>query len=192
MDLKVAIIYGSVRSERQGIKAAKYLNRKLKERGIEVNLIDPLEYELPFLDKMYKEFKAGEAPPAMQEIHDIFAGADGFLVVSGEYNHSIPPALKNILDHFQSEYLFKPGAIAAYSAGMFGGMRVAVHLRAVLAELGMLSISSIQPFPKVQDNFDEEGNPQNEFIDPSANRFLDEFEWYLKALKTAREQGTPF
>jgi len=192
MSLKVAIIYGSVRSARQGIKAAKYLNRKLKERGIEASLIDPMEYKLPLLDKMYKEYNAGEAPSAMQEVHDIFAGADGFLIVSGEYNHSIPPALKNILDHFQSEYLFKPGAIASYSAGMFGGMRVAVHLRAVLAELGMLSISSIQPFPKVQDNIDDEGNPKNEFIEPSTNRFLDEFEWYLKALKTAREKGKPF
>jgi len=192
MDLKVAIVYGSVRSERQGIKAAKYLNRKVEERGIDARLIDPMEYKLPFLDKMYKEYKAGEAPNAMQKLHEIFAGADGFLIVSGEYNHSIPPALKNIMDHFQPEYLFKPGAIASYSAGMFGGMRVAVHLRAVLAELGMLSISSIQPFPMVQDNLDDEGNPQNEFIEPSTNRFLDEFEWYLKALKTAREHGTPF
>jgi len=192
MSLKVAVVYGSVRSERQGIKAAKYLSRKLQERGIDASLIDPMEYNLPLLDKMYKEYNAGEAPSAMHELHDIFAGADGFLIVSGEYNHSIPPALKNILDHFQSEYVFKPGAIASYSAGMFGGMRVAVHLRAVLAELGMLSISSIQPFPKVQDSLDDEGNPRNEFIEPSTNRFLNEFEWYLNALKKAREQGTPF
>ena len=192
MDLNVAIIYGSVRSERQGIKAAKYLYQKIEKRGIGVSLIDPMEYKIPFLDKMYKEYNAGEAPAKMQELHDIFAGADGFLIVSGEYNHSIPPALKNILDHFQSEYLFKPSAIASYSAGMFGGMRVAVHLRAVLAELGMLSISSIQPFPKVQDSLDDEGRPKNELIDPSANRFLDEFEWYLKALKTQRKHGTPF
>lgn len=192
MDLKVAIIYGSVRSDRQGIKAARYLNRKLIERGYQVDLIDPLEYKLPFLDKMYKEFKTGEAPEVLQKIADIFNAADGFLIVTGEYNHSIPPALKNILDHFQAEYLFKPSAIASYSAGMFGGMRVAVHIRAVLAELGMPAISSIQPFPKVQDSFDEESNPLNEHIEPSTNRFLGEFEWYLKALKRAREEGTPF
>ena len=192
MELQVALIYGSVRSNRQGIKAARYLNIKLKERGIYVNFIDPLEYPLPLLNKMYKEYKQGDAPREMQKLADIFLAADGFLIVSGEYNHSIPPALKNILDHFQSEYLFKPSAIAAYSAGMFGGMRVAVHLRAVLAELGMLSISSIQPFPKVQEAFDESGKPLNEHIDPSTNRFLDEFEWYLKALKRQRAEGTPF
>jgi NAD(P)H-dependent FMN reductase len=192
MELKVALIYGSVRSNRQGIKAARYLNKKLKERNYLVDFIDPLEYELPMLDKMYKEFEENEAPEAMQKLGEIFQNADGFVIVTGEYNHSIPPALKNILDHFQSEYLFKPSAIASYSAGMFGGMRVAVHLRAVLAELGMPAISSIQPFPWVQNSFDDPDNPSNDHIEPSTNRFLDEFDWYLKALKRQRNEGTPF
>ena len=59
MDLKVAVIYGSVRTDRQGIKAAKYLHAKLLERGYQVDFIDPLEYKLPFLDKMYKEYEPG-------------------------------------------------------------------------------------------------------------------------------------
>jgi NAD(P)H-dependent FMN reductase len=192
MNLNVALIYGSVRTERQGIKAARYLRKKLMDRDHHVDLIDPLEYKLPFLDKMYKEYESGRAPENIQKIADIFTAADGFVVVTGEYNHSLPPALKNILDHFQSEYLFKPSAIASYSAGMFGGMRVAVHLRAVLAELGMPSISSILPFPKVQDALDENDQPTNRFIEPSANRFLDELEWYMKAMKRQRQDGTPF
>jgi NAD(P)H-dependent FMN reductase len=192
MNLNVALIYGSVRTERQGIKAARYLREKLMDRDHHVDLIDPLEYKLPFLDKMYKEYESGRAPENIQKIADIFTAADGFVVVTGEYNHSLPPALKNILDHFQSEYLFKPSAIASYSAGMFGGMRVAVHLRAVLAELGMPSISSILPFPKVQDALDENDQPTNRFIEPSANRFLDELEWYMKAMKRQRQDGTPF
>jgi len=192
MNLNVALIYGSVRTERQGIKAARYLREKLMDRDHHVDLIDPLEYKLPFLDKMYKEYESGRAPENIQKIADIFTAADGFVVVTGEYNHSLPPALKNILDHFQSEYLFKPSAIASYSAGMFGGMRVAVHLRAILAELGMPSISSILPFPKVQDALDENDQPTNRFIEPSANRFLDELEWYMIAMKRQRQDGTPF
>lgn len=192
MEFNVALIYGSVRTSRQGIRAAYYLKSKLEERSINVHLIDPLEHPLPFLDKMYKEYDKGQAPKNMEELARIFSNADGFLILSGEYNHSIPPALKNILDHFQAEYLFKPAAIAAYSAGIFGGMRVAVHLRAVLGELGMLSISSILPFPKISSALNEEGQPQNEHIEPSTNRFLDEFEWYLTALKKQRKEGTPF
>ncbi len=188
----ISIIYGSVRTNRQGIKAAKYLDSKLREREINVHFIDPLEYRLPLLDKMYKEYDPGTAPEPMEDLAEKFAGSDGFLIVTGEYNHSIPPALKNILDHFQSEYLFKPSAIASYSAGMFGGMRAAVHLRAILAELGMPAISSIQPFPRIGNLFDENLNPQNEHVDPSTSRFLDEFLWYAEALKSKRDKGTPY
>lgn len=186
------MIYGSVRAERQGIKAAKYLDKKLRDRDVQVHFIDPLTYQLPLLDKMYKEYAPGTAPEPMEDLATKFTASDGFLIVTGEYNHSIPPALKNMLDHFQSEYLFKPSAIASYSAGRFGGMRAAVHIRAILAELGMPSISSIQPFPGIGKLFDEYLNPQNEHIERSISRFLDEFIWYAEALKSKRETGTPF
>jgi len=188
----VSLIYGSVRTTRKGIRAATYLNRKLKERNIKVHFIDPMEYRLPLLDKMYKEYSSGQAPPMLEELAEKFRNSDGFLIVTGEYNHSLPPALKNTLDHFQTEYFFKPSAIACYSSGSFGGVRAALQLRAVLGELGMPSISSIQPFPKIGENFDEEGNPQVERIEKSTHRFLDEFFWYLEAFKTQRQKGTPY
>jgi NAD(P)H-dependent FMN reductase len=71
-------------------------------------------------------------------------------------------------------------------------MRVAMHLRALLGELGMLPISSILPFPKIASSLDEKGNTRNEHIEPSTRRFLDEFIWYLEALKNQRAKGTPF
>ncbi len=190
--LSISILYGSVRNERQGIKAARYLEKKLNERGHRLHFIDPLEYELPFLDKMYKEYEQGKAPENMEKLAQIFRDSDGFLIVTGEYNHSIPPALKNLLDHFQSEYLLKPSAIASYSAGNFGGVRAAVHLRVVLGELGMPAISSMLPFPVIGSLFDEKLVPQNKFTEPSTKRFLDEFEWYMRALKNQRLQGTPY
>jgi NAD(P)H-dependent FMN reductase len=103
------------------------------------------------------------------------------LVVSGEYNHSIPPALKNMLDHFLEEWFWRPSAIACYSAGDFGGVRAAMQLRATLAELGMPSISSIFPMPKVQDQFDEDGTPRDPVHERRVGRFLKEFEWYAVA-----------
>lgn len=56
MSLKIVIFYGSVRSERQGIKAARFIVKKCQERAHDVALIDPLEYRLPLLDKMYKAY----------------------------------------------------------------------------------------------------------------------------------------
>ncbi|MDA3867426.1 MAG: NAD(P)H-dependent oxidoreductase [Salinivirgaceae bacterium] len=190
--ITVSLLYGSVRTEREGIKVARYLEKSLKEQNILVHFIDPLEYKLPFLDKMYKEYSQGTAPEAMENLAQMFRESDGFLVVTGEYNHSIPPVLKNLLDHFQSEYNFKPSAIASYSAGNFGGVRAAVHLRVILGELGMPSISSMLPFPAIGSLFDKNLVPQNKFTEPSAKRFIEEFVWYMEAFRDKRQEGTPY
>jgi NAD(P)H-dependent FMN reductase len=191
-NITISLIYGSVRTERQGIKAARYLEKKLHERNIQVYFIDPLEYKLPILDKMYKEYEQGKAPENMEKLAQKFKSSDGFLIVTGEYNHSIPPALKNLLDHFQTEYYFKPSAIASYSAGNFGGVRSAVHLRVILGELGMPAISSMLPFPVIGNLFDKNLVPQNKYTEPSTNKFIEEFVWYMEAFQEKRLQGTPY
>jgi NAD(P)H-dependent FMN reductase len=185
--MKIAVLYGSVRERRQGIKAARFITIKLKERGHDATLIDPLEYPLPFLDRRYKDYGEGEAPLAMRKIAEMLDSADGFVIVSGEYNHGIPPVLKNMLDHYQEEYQRKPASIVSYSSGMFGGVRAMVHLRAVLGELGMAVCPSTLPVPKVQDSFDEGGKALDEAYERRVKKFLDEFEWYAKALKVARK-----
>lgn len=141
---------------------------------------------------MYKEYPKNEAPEQLEAIAGIIRQADGFLVVSGEYNHGIPPALKNMLDHFLEEWFWRPSAIACYSRGAFGGVRAAMQLRATLCELGMPSIPSLFPMPKVQEQFDDDGTPRDPKHERYVARFLDEFEWYSKALKEARKSGVPY
>jgi len=188
MALNIAIIYGSVRSDRQGIKAAKFIVKKLEERGHEATLIDPLEYNLPFLDKMYKEYDEGKAPELLEKLAQIIKKADGYMIVSAEYNHSVPAALKNLIDYFMEEYFYKPSGIVTYSAGPFGGVRVAVHLRAILGEVGTVSIPSMFPISKIYESIDENGKAVDEAYDKRVQKFLDEFEWYANALKQAREK----
>jgi len=192
MKLKAAIIYGSVRSDRQGIKLVKFLSNQLSKKEIEVSIIDPMELQLPLLDKMHKEFSEEEAPISMQMIHDILVDVDGYIIVSGEYNHSIPPALSNLLDHFQSEYYFKPAALAVYSAGGFGGARVLPQLRTIVGELGMVSTSSVFYTARVQDAFDEDGKDLTGEFEARSETFINEFEWYLKTLKDGQQYKKPY
>lgn len=192
MSLKIPVIFGSVRSDRIGDRVAKYIATQLSERGHHVDLIDPIAYPLPLLDKMYKEYDDGQAPEVLEKLAAIIKPADAYVIVSAEYNHSIPPALSNLLDHFLDEYYFRPSAICCYSVGSFGGVRAAMQLRAMLAEMGMSSIPSILPFPKAQEMLDENGAPTGDRPRKSAQRFCDELEWYANALKAAREQGTPY
>lgn len=188
MSLRLVVLYGSVRSDRQGIRAARFVVNECRARGHEVALVDPLEYRLPLLDRMYKEYPRGEAPETLQRIADLIVPADGIVVVSGEYNHSIPPALSNLLDHFLEEWFWKPSAIVCYSAGSFGGVRAAMQLRMMLGELGMSSIPSIFPVPTVQNAFDADGTPRDPRQHERVQKFLDELEWYACALRDARER----
>lgn len=195
MSLEIPIVYGSVRTARQGIKAARFIEAELGKRGHKTTLIDPVEIGLPLLDRMYKEYKGGalgEPPEPLERLAALYKQADGFVIVSGEYNHSIPPALSNLLDHFLEEYFWRPSAIVCYSAGRFGGVRAAMQLRAMLCELGMPSIPSLLPIGSVHNAFDDAGVPKEPAVARSAGKFLDEFEWYAHALKSARAKGVPY
>src|SRR5689334_16657505 len=98
--LTVPVLLGSVRRDRQGIRAARLVVNALADRGHEPVLVDPLELQLPLLDRMYKEYESGRAPAPLERLAALYRRADGFLIVSAEYNHGMPPALKNLLDHF--------------------------------------------------------------------------------------------
>jgi len=189
--LLIPVIYGSVRRDRAGIKAARYIVRSLQARDHNAVLIDPLERQLPLLDRMYKEYPTGEAPKVLEDLATLFRAADGFVIVSGEYNHSIPPALSNLLDHFLEEYFWRPAGIVCYSGGRFGGVRAAVQLRSMLAEMGMVTIPTEQPFPQVQKAFDDAGVPTDPKTDLFTKAFFEEFEWYANALRAARANGVP-
>lgn len=192
MALNLVIIFGSVRSDRQGIKAARFVQRQFVERGHTVTLVDPLEYQLPLLDRMYKEYAKGTAPEQLERLATLYRAADGFVIVTAEYNHSAPPALVNLLDHFLEEYFFRPSAIVSYSGGSFGGVRAASHLRDMLAELGMAAIPSSFPIPKVGAAFDDAGVPADAAYARRFTKFASELEWYAQALKTARQAGVPY
>ncbi|HEY4162653.1 MAG TPA: NADPH-dependent FMN reductase [Dongiaceae bacterium] len=188
----IPVLLGSVRRDRQGIRAARLVVDALKARGHEPVLVDPMEVNLPMLDRMYKEHPKGQAPEVLERLATLYRRADGFLIVSGEYNNGIPPALKNLLDHFLEEYFWRPSGIVCYSAGQFGGVRAAMQLRMTLAELGMPSISSLFPIPRIAGALDENGKPQADWIARTLNRFLDEFCWHCRALARERALGTPY
>src|SRR6185436_7888769 len=162
-ELRFLVVYGSVRAARQGIKAARFIERQIRARSHDVTLVDAAERQLMLLDLMYKEHPKGQAPEPLERIAGEIRAADGVVVVTGEYNHAPPPALANLLDHFLEEWYWRPSAIVSYSQGSFGGVRAASHLRDMLAELGMPAIPSSLPVPFVQKAFADDGAP----LDPA-------------------------
>ena len=189
--LTIPVLYGSVRTERQGVRAARYVVNRLKARGHDAVLVDPAEKKLPLLDKLYSEYPAGEAPEPMEEIASLYRKSDGYMIISGEYNHNPPPALTNLINHFLEGYAFRPSAIVSYSIGGFGGVRAVTPLRSLLPAVGMPSLPTTLAISKVHQSLDEQGEPTDPKFDGRAEKFFTEFEWYARALKAARAQGTP-
>lgn len=118
------------------------------------------------------------------------AAADCFIVVTPEYNHSIPPALSGLMGHFGgSLYKYKASGIVTYSPGPFGGVRCAMALRPFLSELGCLPVSAVTSFPAAQELFLENGAPS----DPTHRMLkqlpstLEQLEFVAVALKNQRE-----
>ncbi|WP_205769703.1 NADPH-dependent FMN reductase [Microvirga sp. KLBC 81] len=83
-------------------------------------------------------------------------------------------------------------AIVCYSGGRFGGVRAAMQLLAILRELGMPSIPSLLPIPKIGMALSTERSPEKPRLDQSAGRFVDELVWYAEALRRQRAEDTPY
>ncbi|MGN6823265.1 MAG: NADPH-dependent FMN reductase [Candidatus Nitrosocosmicus sp.] len=109
----IAVLVGSVRRDRKGIIVARWVEKKLQERNHKVYFIDPMDLDLPLLDRMYKEMD--NPSKELVDLQNKIKDAEGYIPGTPEYNRSTSSALKNTLDYFLEEYYFKPSAIVSYS-----------------------------------------------------------------------------
>merc|ERR1712088_789075 len=132
----------------------------LQQLGATATLLDPLEINPPMLQQPLHFMKdQSQAPQWMVDTHKIIQESQGFVIVTAEYNCSLPPALTNLLDYFPpASFRHKPVSIAAYSMGQFGGIRAAQLARPFLSELGLVPLPSTVIIPTVQNaNIPESG-----------------------------------
>ncbi len=178
--MKVAIIHGTKRQGNESIKAARLIlkiGQELEE--IEPTLIEPKDYPEIRND--------GSGTKEDTKYNELIRKADAYIIVTPEYNHSYPGALKTLLDSAYKEYVHKPVVIAGVSGGPWGGTRVVGSLVPVLRQFGMLVSFADLYFPKVKELFDENGNLKDEsYIDKIKTSYT-ELLWLAKTLKWGRE-----
>ncbi|ETX11050.1 flavoprotein [Marinomonas ushuaiensis DSM 15871] len=164
--------------------------------GHEIELVDALDYPLEPVFKPHFAYSQAKVPPKLDELAQKIALADGYIMVSPEYNHSMSPALSNLLNHFGSSlFSYKPSAIVTYSAGQWGGIRAAIGMRTFLSELGCLPVSSMIHVPKAQNIFGEdgslqEGQKQEEWFGYFGRTF-NQLVWWAQAANQYREELDP-
>jgi NAD(P)H-dependent FMN reductase len=191
---KMLVFYGSYRSDRMGIRLADYLVAELRVRGAEAELVDAKALDLPMLDRMYKEYPKGSAPPALEGLAERIRKADAFLFVTGEYNWGPQPGLKNLTDHFLEEWFWRPAAIASYSAGRLSGVRAGTLWHGILSEMGMVVVSSTLAVGPISQTLDVEGRPigtAGEQLQKAVPRFADDLAWWTEAAREQRARKAP-
>jgi NAD(P)H-dependent FMN reductase len=191
---RILVLYGSYRTDRLGIRLAEYIVARLRARGDEPELIDAKRIGLPMLDRMYKEFAPGSAPPAMEDLAAKIRSADAFVFVAGEYNWGVQPGLKNLTDHFLEEWFWRPAGIASYSLRRISGARANVAWHGTLSEMGMVVISSTLTVGPITDTLSADAQPAGEAgraLERAFGRFADDLAWWTEAARTQRARRPP-
>jgi NAD(P)H-dependent FMN reductase len=191
---RILVSYGSYRTDRKGIRLAKFLVEAFAARGAMPELIDAKAVDLPMLDRMYKEYAAGTAPAAMETLAGKIRAADAFVFVAGEYNWGVQPGLKNLTDHFLEEWFWRPAAVVSYSGGRLSGARSNSLWHATLSEMGMLVISSTLTVGPIEECLSPDGTPIGEGggrLQKSFPRFADDLAWWAEAARAQRARKAP-
>lgn len=182
MKPRILVILGSTREGRIGEKVARWLMRKLENRTeADFELVDLLEYRLPIY-----EGPSGDAPsPLVRRWADTVDAADGYIVVTAEYNHGYPAPLKSALDHAYAEWRRKPVAFVSYG-GHAAGYRAVEQLRQVAVELQMVPIREQVGIQSPWAAFDEDGELTRPGAEDAVRQMVDDLLWWARALKHAR------
>ncbi len=187
---RIAVIIGSIRPNRFGDKPAQWIFDHARQRkDFDVELVDLKDYKLPLFDAAASDFWVPTTEPEAVRWQRKLNEFDGYIVVTAEYNRSIPGALKNAID-----WAYKPfnkKAVAYVSYGAVGGARAVEHLRNVMVELQAVSVrngihiggSEFAGLMMGQKSWDEVKGTFDAFVPDLINNLA----WWTSATKLARE-----
>jgi len=184
---QLAIILGSTRAGRFGPVVANWFATQAEKRGdMRIDLIDLAETPIPAVQQAHP-VPTGEYHSAdVRAFASRIGAADAFVVVTPEYNHSYPAALKLAIDSVHPEWYAKPVGFISYG-GFAGGLRAVEHLRAVFAELHAVTIRETVSFYLAHAQFDENGEPRDaEGVNGAAKVLLDQLAWWAHTLREGR------
>lgn len=185
---KIMVILGSTRPERKGVKIygwIKQLSEQYKDVGWD--FVDLAEVNLPLLDEP-KPASSGEyAHDHTKAWSGRVAAADGFIIVTPEYNHGYPAVLKNALDFLYHEWAKKPVGFVSYGSQM--GVRSVEQLRQVAGHLQMVPIRE-QVSLLLPAKFDKTGQfTADEQDNAKVEGLIGSIIWWAKLLAEARAKA---
>ncbi|WP_310556306.1 NAD(P)H-dependent oxidoreductase [Flavobacterium sp.] len=171
----ISIISSSIRTGRKSHNVALYFQHYLNENRLAtVEILDLASYNFPIFEERLKN----QSNPSLTslEFKNKIISSDGIMIVTPEYNGSIPASLKNVIDLLYEEWHRKPIAFSTVSGGDFGGLQALTHLQFIFWKMRAWTFTANFPVSRVQEKFDDFGVPTNKKeTDGFAQIFIDEF-----------------
>lgn len=185
--IKIAIIVGSVRAGRFGPTVVNWFAAQTRQRAdVLVDVVDIADHPVP--ENLHGHADA-DVTARLEAALPRLDAADAFVVVTPEYNHSFPGALKNFIDWHYYQWQAKPVSFISYG-GLAGGVRATEHLRAVFAELHAVTLRETVTFHNASERFDSDGQPLDATgCNAAAKVLLDQAVWFGRALRDARARS---
>lgn len=178
---RIVVILGSIREGRINDRIAAWVVGQLRLHGFEPEILDPADPQL-------LPVQIGD-PAAVQTLRDRMQGADGFVIVTPEYNHAEPGSLKTLIDSVTAEWWARPVGLISYG-GISGGLRAIEALRIILAELHTVTLRDTVSFTSPWRRFDDQGritDPEHAAAAETAMAdFAHRLRWWADALADAR------
>ncbi|AOW87122.1 MULTISPECIES: NADPH-dependent FMN reductase [Streptomyces] len=185
---KLVILVGSVREGRFGPVVASWVAERARlHGGFDVEVVDLADHDVPLALPAASPKYAGDAyprPDTMAPLTAALDGADAFVVVTPEYNHSYPASLKAAIDWHFTQWTAKPVGFVSYG-GAAGGRHAVLHLENVLTELHAVTVRDGLAFPKYYTAW-QDGRPLDADAPGYAKTLLDQLAWWAAALRKAR------
>ena len=174
--IRLGLIYGSTRPGRLCDTVANWVVEQVRELpGFEIELIDPAQ--LP---------RGGDGRLDESELEARIARAEAFIVVTPEYNHGYPAALKELIDAAYEPWQAKPVAFVSYG-GLSGGLRAVEQLRQVFAELDAVTLRETVSFTEIWEQFGANGELRSPYRARRAmGKLLARLQWWAESLREAR------
>jgi NAD(P)H-dependent FMN reductase len=196
--LKLQIIVGSTRPNRNADRVLPWLIERASAHDVfEVEVLDLREWPLPLFAEHVGTIGDWADPtyscPLVKCWNQKIAEGDAYLVLTPEYNHSLPGELKNAIDSVFASFAFrhKPIACVAYSVGISAGARAVEHLAQITIEAEMVPLRNCVLIPFVAAAFDDGGAPNDATADTALAVMLDDLAWWARVMADARPTQLP-
>lgn len=167
---------GSNKRESINFRLLKHIAARLQEKGAQVTVLEMREFDIPLFGEDFLSEKG--FPTDAQRFYELLKAHPAFLIACPEYNRSITPLLKNLIDWSSiprpgdspmAAFNGKTAGLCSCSGGKLGGLRGLYHVSDILQSIG----TNVLPKQVAVGGFAEAFSAEGKLVDKMASAMME-------------------